>query len=157
WFLCTRYDETRFDLIKDLSGFPELEWLNRHERIPGIALAVGCFLLQGWQGLVWGFFISTVLLYHGTFAINSLCHIFGSLRYDTGDDSRNSFLLAFITFGEGWHNNHHRYSTCTRMGFFWWEIDLSYYMLKVLSMFGIVWELKQPPIRVLQPQQLATD
>jgi len=151
WFLCTRYDETRFDLVKDLSVYPELRWLNRHERIPGIVLAIGCFLLLGWQGLVWGFFISTVLLYHGTFAINSLCHIFGRVRYDTGDDSRNSFMLALITFGEGWHNNHHFYSSSTRMGFRWWEIDLSYYGLRLLSILGIVWELRMPPVRVLQP------
>jgi stearoyl-CoA desaturase (delta-9 desaturase) len=156
WFLCTRYEETEFQLIKDFAGYPELRWLNRHARIPGILLAIGCFLILGWQGLVWGFFISTVLLYHGTFAINSLCHIFGTVRYNTGDASRNSLILALITLGEGWHNNHHHYSTSTRMGFFWWEIDLTYYALKLLSFFGIVWELKDPPARVLQSPGLAT-
>jgi stearoyl-CoA desaturase (Delta-9 desaturase) len=151
WTLCDRYDETQFRLIKDFADYPELRWLNRYSLVPGILLAVGCFLTLGWQGLVWGFVISTVLLYHGTFAINSLCHMFGRVRYQTSDASRNSFLLALITLGEGWHNNHHYYSTCTRMGFFWWEVDFSYYALRTLSLFGVVWNLKKPPERVFDP------
>jgi len=97
-----------------------------------------------------GFFLSTVLLYHGTFVINSLCHMIGSVRYKTTDTSRNSMVLALITLGEGWHNNHHHYATSARMGFFWWEIDMSYYVLRALSLVGIVWDLKKPNERVLE-------
>ena len=150
WILCKKYDETNFDLIKDFSQYPELVWLNRHWLEVPFALGVATFLLLGRQGLVVGFFFSTVLLYHGTFAINSLCHMFGRVRYKTTDESRNSLILALITMGEGWHNNHHHYSTSTRMGFFWWEIDLTYYALKGLSHLGVVWDLKQPPARVYE-------
>jgi stearoyl-CoA desaturase (delta-9 desaturase) len=150
WILSSKYDATDFNAIKDFAKYPELRWLNRFHVIPGVALAVSCFLLMGWQGLVWGFFISTVLLYHGTFVINSLCHMFGRVRYKTTDTSRNSMLLALITLGEGWHNNHHYYATSTNMGFFWWEVDVSYYTLKVLSFLGLVWDIKRPPRRVLE-------
>jgi stearoyl-CoA desaturase (delta-9 desaturase) len=90
-----------------------------------------------------------VLLYHGTFVINSLCHMIGTVRYATGDESRNSLLLALITLGEGWHNNHHHYQSSTRQGFFWWEIDISYYILTVLSWLGLVWDLRTPPQTVV--------
>jgi stearoyl-CoA desaturase (delta-9 desaturase) len=150
WILSSKYEATDFNAIKDFAQYPELRWLNRFHVIPAVVLAVACFLLMGWQGLVWGFFISTVLLYHGTFVINSLCHMFGRVRYKTTDTSRNSLLLALITLGEGWHNNHHYYATSTNMGFFWWEIDVSYYTLKMLSCFGLVWEIKKPPQRVLE-------
>ncbi len=150
WILCSKYETTDLDAIKDFAKYPELRWLNRLHVLPGVVLAVACFLLMSWQGLVWGFFISTVLLYHGTFVINSLCHMFGNVRYKTTDTSRNSLLLALITLGEGWHNNHHYYATSTNMGFFWWEIDVSYYTLKVLSFFGLIWDIKKPPQRVLE-------
>jgi len=150
WILSSKYEATDFSAIKDFTKYPELRWLNRFHVIPGGVLAVACFLLMGWQGLVWGFLISTVLLYHGNFVINPLCHMFGRVRYKTTDTSRNSLLLALITLGEGWHNNHHHYATSTNMGFFWWEIDVSYYTLKVLSFFGLVWDIKKPPQRVLE-------
>ena len=150
WILSDRYEATHSDGIKDFSKYPELTWLNRYSSLPGVLLAIGCLLVMGWQGLVWGFFISTVLLYHGTFVINSLCHMFGRVRYKTPDTSRNSMVLALITLGEGWHNNHHHYATSARMGFFWWEIDVSYYALSLLSLFGIVWDMKKPSQRVLE-------
>jgi stearoyl-CoA desaturase (delta-9 desaturase) len=98
----------------------------------------------------WGFCISTTLLYHGTFCINSLAHVLGRARFNTGDDSKNSFLLALITLGEGWHNNHHRYPGSERQGFYWWEVDISHYTLKALSWFGLVWDLRTPPARIYQ-------
>ena len=97
---------------------------------------------------------STVLLYHGTFLVNSLCHMVGTVRYKTTDTSRNSVLLALITMGEGWHNNHHHYSKSARMGFFWWEVDISYYALSWLSLFGIVWDMKKPSQRVLETARI---
>ena len=107
------------------------------------------WLIGGATWLVWGFFLSTVMCWHATFVINSLTHMFGRRRYVTKDDSRNSFLLALITMGEGWHNNHHYYQSSTRQGFFWWEIDLTYYVLRVLALFGIVWDLREPPAHVV--------
>ncbi|HZH03377.1 MAG TPA: fatty acid desaturase, partial [Myxococcaceae bacterium] len=102
------------------------------------------FLIGGFPLLIWGFFISTVLLWHGTFTINSLSHVFGKRRYKTTDTSRNNWLLALITCGEGWHNNHHYHQNTANQGWFWWEVDLSYYSLKVLSWLGIVWDLRTP-------------
>jgi stearoyl-CoA desaturase (delta-9 desaturase) len=95
--------------------------------------------------LTWGFFISTVALYHGTYTINSLAHQFGRQRYATGDDSRNSFLLALLTLGEGWHNNHHHYPAAARQGFYWWEIDVTYYLLVLLARIGLIWDLRPVP------------
>jgi stearoyl-CoA desaturase (delta-9 desaturase) len=150
WVLSRRYDPTRLDVIQDFARYPELRVLNHWYAASGVLLALGCLFAMGSQGLVWGFFISTVLLFHATFAINSLCHMFGKVRYKTTDASRNSAVLALLTLGEGWHNNHHYYATSTRMGFFWWEIDITYYVLKLLSLVGLVWDLKQPPQRVLE-------
>ena len=92
--------------------------------------------------LVWGFFISTVAVYHGTYTINSLSHVFGRQRYKTGDASRNNIWLALITLGEGWHNNHHHYPASVRQGFYWWEFDITFYMLKLMSFLGVIWDLK---------------
>ena len=102
---------------------------------------------------VWGFFISTVVLLHGTLCINSLAHTFGSRRFETDDDSRNSLLLALITLGEGWHNNHHRYMSAARQGFYWWEIDITYYLLKALSWTGLIWDLRPVPAQRLPKQR----
>src|SRR4030095_8117604 len=105
---------------------------------------------SGWQMLIWGFFISTTALFHRTSCINSLAHVFGGKRYATGDDSRNSFLLSLITLGEGWHNNHHQHMGCTRQGFYWWEIDITFYVLKLLSWVGIIWDLKPVPTKAYE-------
>ena len=149
WVLSSKYEATDFKIIKDFASYPELRWLNRFHVIPGLVLAGGCFLFASWQGLVWGFFVSTVLLYHGTFVINSLCHMVGRRRYETTDTSRNSLLLAILTLGEGWHNNHHYYATSANQGFFWWELDISYYALRLFSLVRLVWDLKITPQHVL--------
>lgn len=160
WFLCRKYNETEFRLIKDLARYPELQFLNRFYVLPPAALAVFTVVLgkvlqvlapqmntSATQMLVWGFFMSTVLVYHGTFLVNSLAHGFGARRFHTQDNSRNNLLIALITFGEGWHNNHHYAPASERQGFDWWEIDLSHYILKVLSWSGLVWNLQAPPPR----------
>jgi stearoyl-CoA desaturase (delta-9 desaturase) len=149
WIFSRQRGEADYELVKDLAQYPELVWLDRFEKVPGILLAVVCFLVAGWPGLFVGFFLSTTVLFHGVFAINSLAHTFGRQRYLTGDDSRNSMILALITMGEGWHNNHHYYQASTRQGWRWWEIDPTYYLLKLLSWTGIVWDLKGPPEDVL--------
>jgi stearoyl-CoA desaturase (delta-9 desaturase) len=148
-----RRDHEPFDprTVRDLWQYPELRWLDRYHWAPPLGLAATCFLVGGWSGLVWGFSISTVLVWHATFAINSLAHTWGSRRYATSDQSRNNLWLALLTFGEGWHNNHHHYATSARQGFFWWELDFSYYALRVLSAVGLVRELKQPPPQVVRP------
>jgi stearoyl-CoA desaturase (delta-9 desaturase) len=145
WIFTPQHGETDVDAIPDLTKYPELVWLNRHPYLPAAVLAVACFLIGGWPGLVVGFFWSTVLLYHGTFFINSLAHVHGTQRYVTGDDSRNNWWLAVITLGEGWHNNHHAYQRSTRQGFRWYEFDPTFYVLAVLSWMRIVWDLGQPP------------
>jgi stearoyl-CoA desaturase (delta-9 desaturase) len=150
WIFARRNDPTDLDKVADLARFPELMWLHRLELLPAFGLAIICFAIGGWPGLVVGFFWSTVLVYHATFCINSLAHVRGRKRYVTGDDSRNNWLLAIFTMGEGWHNNHHAWQSSVRQGFRWWEIDPTYYILKALSWVGIVWDLKMPPQAVLE-------
>jgi stearoyl-CoA desaturase (delta-9 desaturase) len=148
WILSTRYEQTDESKVKDLVVYPELRWLDRWFLVPPIALGFGLWLVGGWWALVWGMFVSTSLLWHGTFTINSLTHLIGTRRYATTDNSRNHWLLALITMGEGWHNNHHYYQRSTNQGFFWWEIDLTYYVLRALSALGLVWDLHTPPKKV---------
>jgi stearoyl-CoA desaturase (delta-9 desaturase) len=150
WIIDTKYDETDWDAIKDFARYPEMRWLNKYHLVPPVALAVALFFIGGWQFLVWGFFVSTVILYHCTFSINSLAHMWGTRRYQSGDESRNNLLLALITGGEGWHNNHHYYMSTVKQGFFWWEVDFSYYALRMLSWLGIVWDLRMPPKHLLE-------
>ncbi len=154
WIMCNKYNATELDAIKDFAKFPELRLLNRFHLVPPIMLGVACFLAGGWSALVTGFFLSTVLVYHGTFFINSLTHLFGRRRYVTTDTSRNSLILALVTLGEGWHNNHHYYQSTANQGFFWWEIDISYYVLRVLSFFGLVHDLRTPPEHVLEANRI---
>jgi len=153
WIFDRRHDTVDLVKIDDFARYPELMWLHRFEQVPSIILAVTCFLIAGWSGLIVGFFWSTVLVYHATFCINSLAHVHGRKRYVTGDDSRNNWLLAFFTMGEGWHNNHHAYQSSVRQGFRWWEIDPTFYILKALSWAGVVWDLKSPPEQVLRNEQ----
>ncbi len=153
WIFARRHDTPDLAKVTDLTRFPELMWLHRNEQVPAISLALLCFLLAGWSGLVVGFLWSTVLVYHATFCINSLAHVSGSKRYVTGDDSRNNWLLAIFTMGEGWHNNHHAYQSSVRQGFKWWEFDPTYYLLRALSWTGLVWDLKTPPEPVLRNEQ----
>src|ERR1700730_2300426 len=153
WIFARRQNSFDLNKIADFAKFPELMWLNRFELVPAVVLAVICYLLAGWPGLVVGFFWSTVLVFHGTFCINSLAHVHGRKRYVTGDDSRNNWLLALFTMGEGWHNNHHACESSVRQGFRWWEIDPTFYVLKALSGLGLVWDLKMPPKTVLHNEQ----
>lgn len=153
WIFDRHKKEADLSVIPDLTRFSELVWLDKHHKIPAFALALICFLIDGWTGLVVGFLISTVVLFHCTFFINSLAHVVGRQRYVTGDDSRNNWWLALITLGEGWHNNHHFYQASTRQGFRWWEIDVTFYTLKMLSWVGLVWDLKAPPTEVVRGER----
>jgi stearoyl-CoA desaturase (delta-9 desaturase) len=161
WFLARENFATRLELVPDLAKFPELRWLDRYDAAVPVALAVALYALggwlegaapglgtDGWQLLVWGFCISTVVLWHSTFAINSFAHRFGSRRYATRDASRNNAWLALLTLGEGWHNNHHRYPAAARQGFYWWEIDVSWYGLRLLAALGIVSDLRPVPAAI---------
>jgi len=149
WFLSNRFKATNVDGIRDFARYPELRWLDRHDWVGPWALGIATFLVFGWSGLVVGFFTSTIFLWHGTFLVNSVAHVFGRRRYETDDTSRNSLLVALATGGEGWHNNHHHYPASARQGFFWWEIDPTWYGLRMLSWVGIVRGLRTPPERVL--------
>jgi len=150
WIFARRHHRTDLVKVADLARYPELMWLHRYELIPAVGLGVLCFLIGGWSVLVVGFFWSTVVVYHATFCINSLAHVLGDKRYVTGDDSRNNWLLALFTMGEGWHNNHHAYQSSIRQGFRPWEIDATFYILKTLSWAGLIWDLKMPPESVLR-------
>ena len=162
WFMSEAGFKTDYSVIKDLAKYPELRFLNRFDILVPALFAGFVFALgeaighlwpasetNGWQMLVWGFFISTTLLFHATFTINSLGHIWGSRRFDTKDHSRNNPWFALLTLGEGWHNNHHRFAVSARQGFYWWEIDISYYLLKLLKLMGIVSDLNPVPKRIL--------
>jgi stearoyl-CoA desaturase (Delta-9 desaturase) len=145
WIFAARHKQPDYSTVKDLTAYPELRWLEKNHHAPWIMVAGLFLLLGGWEALVVGWIWSTLLLYHGSFSINSLAHVHGKQRYLTGDDSRNNWWLAIITMGEGWHNNHHAYQSSTRQGFRWYEWDLTYYVLKALSWMGIVWDLRDPP------------
>jgi stearoyl-CoA desaturase (delta-9 desaturase) len=153
WLFVRHADDFELVKVADFARYPELVWLHRLALLPAFTLGAFCYLVAGWPGLIVGFFWSTVLVYHATFCINSLAHVSGSKRYVTADDSRNNWLLALITMGEGWHNNHHAYQSSARQGFRWWEIDPTYYILKALSWIGAVWDLKTPPEAVLRNEQ----
>lgn len=153
WILCPKYDETPVNRIKDFAKYPELMFLNRTWWLWTWVYGGVLYLVGGGAWAFWGALVSTVVLWHGTFTINSLAHVWGSVRYETTDTSKNNFWLALLTMGEGWHNNHHFYQSTARNGFFWWEVDASYYILKVLSWFGVVWDLRQPPKWALEGKQ----
>ena len=150
WIFSKQGRTADYNSIKDFRKYPELVWLDKWERLPPFVLGFLVWAVFGWSGLVVGFFLSTVFLFHGTFTINSLSHVIGNQPYDTGDSSRNNLFLAIITLGEGWHNNHHHFPSATPQGFHWWQIDVTYYILKVLSIFRVVWDLRLPPVHVIQ-------
>jgi stearoyl-CoA desaturase (delta-9 desaturase) len=154
WILGSECDETNHKMVGDLERFPELRALDSHalRLLPAVVLAAAMVALGGLHGLIWGFFVSTVLLWHGSFSINSLSHLFGKRRYATTDDSRNNWALALLTTGEGWHNNHHHYQSSANQGFRWWEIDVTYYFLRMLAAVGLVWELRRPPAEAINPE-----
>ena len=169
WVLSSQFIKTKTELVKDLLKFPELRFVENLNVVFPVILAVcvfyfGVFLehaypglgTNGMQMLVWGFFVSTVLLYHGTFCINSFTHLFGRKRFNTSDESRNSLLFALITLGEGWHNNHHRYQSAEAQGMYWWEIDITHYILKILSWMGLVWDLRTHPTWLYKEAQQNT-
>ena len=142
WMLSRELERTDLNGVKDLARYPELRLLERFWMLPPVLVGVATWAIGGSFGLVWGYFVCQTLFWHGTFTINSLSHVFGTRRFDTRDDSRNHWLLALITFGEGWHNNHHHRPGSVRQGMRWWEIDLSYYILRGLAAVGLVWDLR---------------
>jgi stearoyl-CoA desaturase (Delta-9 desaturase) len=144
WLFNQDYTLAASSFPKYLTKFPELVWLDRYYYLPTIILAmlVGAFL--GWPGLFMGYGLSTVLGFHATFSVNSLAHMFGTRRFNTPDDSRNNWFVSLVMLGGGWHNNHHRYPTAARQGIAWWEIDVTYYVLRVLTFFHIIWDLREP-------------
>lgn len=167
WFLSDAHFATRTERVKELAQYPELRFLDRFDIVIPVLFALAIYGLGEWlaniapslgtdglQLLVWGFVISTVALYHATFSVNSLAHAWGSRRYETRDHSRNNFLIALFTLGEGWHNNHHHYPGAARQGFYWWEIDLTYYGLKLLAACGLIWDLKTVPVSVRDSRRI---
>ena len=154
WIMSDDHEETLWEQIPDLAKFPELRFLNTYHLLPPTLYGTAMFLAFGWAGFFWGFVLSTVLLWHGTFTINSLSHVYGSVRYQTTDTSKNNFFLAMLTLGEGWHNNHHTYMSSTNNGFFWWEIDPTYYVIKTLSWLRVTSSLRKPPLHLLEAKRV---
>ena len=151
WIMRPDWNDTDLSGVPDLVRYPELRFLNHSAvaLLPTLALALAFLIFGGGYGLAWGYFVSTVLLWHGSFSINSLAHLFGRRRYQTGDLSRNSLLLAVLTTGEGWHNNHHHYQSAARQGFRWWQVDVTYYLLRLMALTGLIWDLREPPRHVV--------
>jgi stearoyl-CoA desaturase (Delta-9 desaturase) len=151
WIVGEDWNETDTALVSDLAKYPELRFLDHASvaLLPTVALGLAFLFIGGVQGLVWGFFVPTVLLWHGSFSINSLAHMFGRRPYATTDDSRNNWWLAILTNGEGWHNNHHHYQSSAKQGFHWWQIDVTYYLLRLLAACGVIWDLRRPPAEVV--------
>jgi stearoyl-CoA desaturase (delta-9 desaturase) len=151
WVISPEWEATDQSLVADLAKFPELRALDKPalHMLPTALLALAILLLGGVHAFVWGYLVSTVLLWHGSFAVNSFAHLWGTRRYATNDDSRNNWLLALLTTGEGWHNNHHHYQSSANQGFRWWEIDVTYYVLRLLEKLGVVWDLRRPPREAL--------
>ena len=142
WVLSNDFDEYDPRAVGDFYKFPEIRWLDRHHWVPTVAFGAVVALIGGWPAFVWGYVVSTVVLYHGTFAINSMAHLWGTRRFDTPDESRNNWLLAILTLGEGWHNNHHHSPGSCRQGERWWELDITYLMLITLSWAGVARDLR---------------
>jgi stearoyl-CoA desaturase (Delta-9 desaturase) len=153
WIFAPQHASTDYQVVRDLACYPELRWLDRHPYLPATVVAFLSWLIAGWPGLVVGFCWSTVAVWHVTFSINSIAHLVGRQPYVTGDFSRNNWLLALLTMGEGWHNNHHAYQSAARQGFRWWQYDVTFYILKLLSFCGILWELQSPPASLLRGEQ----
>ena len=155
WWLSLEYEKTDLAAIPDFAGYPELRWLDKYHWVGSVVLMALCWAIGGFDGFLWGYALSTALVAHATFTINSLAHVFGSRRYATTDTSRNNLWLALLTFGEGWHNNHHHYMNSANQGFFWWEVDVSYYVIKAWEKVGLVWDVRRPPAHVLKKNLLA--
>ena len=153
WILSKRCNHAPMALINDFAKYPELRWLDRWHAIPALGLALLLGVTLGPSAVIVGYLFGLVAIWHGTYTINSLAHVMGRARYATGDESKNSAILALLTMGEGWHNNHHFYQASARQGFFWWEVDLTYYILKLLSWLRIVRDLRVPPAHVLAGQK----
>ena len=154
WILTNQHNTTDLTKIKDLTKYPELMLIHRFWYMPvGIFFAT-LYFIGGWHDLLWGGFVSTTLLWHGTFTINSLSHVWGAKPFpNSGDDSKNNFLLALLTLGEGWHNNHHHYQGSCRQGFRWYQVDISYYVILLFAKLGLVWNVKEPPAHMRDPKK----
>jgi len=151
WFL----NDTKFDrveatnpVLRDFGPVPEIAWLDRNFWAPPLVLALALYLAGGLPWVVWGFCVPTMTLAHATFAINSINHMFGSRRFDTFDESRNNLLTAVFAAGEGWHNNHHRYQRAARNGFYWWEFDITWYVIRAMQALGLAWDVQPVPARI---------
>ncbi|MDR3492639.1 MAG: acyl-CoA desaturase [Gammaproteobacteria bacterium] len=162
WFLSEKNYYYNPERVADLTKFPELVFLDKFDGLVPMLLALCLYIAgsllhhfmpslgtSGFQMLVWGFSISTIVLFNTTVTINSISHIYGKRRFETKDNSHNSFLLALLTLGEGWHNNHHHYPSAARQGFMWWEVDITYYILKLMEKLHIISDVRNVPKAIL--------
>jgi stearoyl-CoA desaturase (delta-9 desaturase) len=154
WWWRADSETTKSDLVKDWAKYPELLFLDKHYQVGVLADLGLCFLLFGWDGVLWLSILPTVLIIHGESAINSVCHIWGSRPFDTSDSSRNHPLVAVLTLGEGWHNNHHHHMGSANHGFHWWQVDVTYYLIRALQALGLVWDVRVAPSGERRPALL---
>ena len=151
WFLLTdRHVEPLLGAVPDLVALPELHWLERFYLVPPASLAAAMWLYGGGRALCYGFCVATVLCWHATYAINSVAHLLGSrtfaCQFNGPCTARNNLVLALLTLGEGWHNNHHRFMASALHGFVQpWEVDLTFYCIRLLEFLGLAWNLRKPP------------
>jgi stearoyl-CoA desaturase (delta-9 desaturase) len=155
WILSDKYNATDLERIPDLAKYPELLLLNRFASVPPVIAGALLWFYGGTAMFVWAGLLATVVEWHCLFTANSLSHVFGWRRYDTPDNGRNNPIFALIMLGEGWHNNHHYYPGSARQGFYWWEIDIAYYGIKLLEAVGLVWDVHGVPERVLHAAEAA--
>ena len=161
WLTRSAADPTHMDEVADLAVYPELRWLDRNSHLPILATAFGLFFagiaigrIFPWSGtngpqlVIWAFFINTVLLWHVTFAVNSVCHRWGKRHHNTSDDSRNNWVIGILGLGEGWHNNHHRFPGTSRHGFKRTQLDFTHMVLRALARMGLASDLHPVPARL---------
>lgn len=120
-------------------------WLDKYYLLLQIPLGVGLYLIGGWSFIIWGMCLRAVLLWHSTWFINSVTHMWGYRTFETNDNSRNLWWAAIVTYGEGWHNNHHAYPHVAKAGWRWWEIDVTWWAIQVLRTLGLATKVIMPP------------
>jgi fatty-acid desaturase len=157
WIITGRAMHNKLDSL--LPYVPDLRkdkfhvWISEWHWVPLTVLGVALLVFGGLPYLMWGVFVRTVFGLHSTWLVNSATHMWGSQRYMTGDTSTNSFWVAILTFGEGWHNNHHAVPQSARHGLAWYEIDLNWYGISALRMLGLAWDISLPKLGAAKPQE----
>lgn len=146
-------DEVEKRYIPDLLKDKFLVRLSKYWYLPTVITGILLGLIGGWSMILWGVFLPITLNWHFTWFVNSVTHIWGSRRFEVADDSTNNWWVALLSWGEGWHNNHHAHPTSARHGLVWYEIDFNWMQIKVLEKLGLVWGVKTFDLKAHQAKQ----